>query len=37
VATRLLHPGLTVLRLELAEVFEDVEGYEGEFQVLRLN
>ncbi len=36
-ATLMLHAGLNTLHRELGEVAEDVEGYEGEFQVLGLN
>ncbi len=36
-ATTLLHAGLIALRRELGEASEEVEGYEGEFQVLGLS
>jgi hypothetical protein len=35
-ATVLLHAGLVALRRDLGEASEEVEGYEGEFQVLGL-
>ena len=36
-ATALLHAGLIALSRELGESSEEVEGYEGEFQILGLN